>query len=151
MNHKARKAVAYCDGSAIGSNGGKKSKIGIGVVLFHDGKRSEWGRRVGVGDNNKGELLAIREVLRALLARDDHCHELTVIIYTDSEYARLALSKRGMDTEHWKVVADIKGMMAQFNKVHIRWVRGHGGHPENIRADRLAGIGSRRCQKPKNF
>jgi ribonuclease HI len=137
-----RHVKAWCDGSSWGSSNPKKAKAGIGVVILHEGKRIEYGRSAGKADCNRAEILAIREVLKVLLARDEFCHDLTVTIYTDSEYARMVLSKKGTSVENWKLVEDVKATMKEFGRIHLRWCKGHAGHKENVRADYLAGVGS---------
>ncbi len=94
--------------------------------------------------NNRMELLA---AIRALEALKRPCE---VALYTDSIYVRDGITKwiHGWRRNGWKT-ADRKPVKnaelwqelleaAAPHKVDWRWVKGHSGHPENERADRLA-------------
>lgn len=94
--------------------------------------------------NNRMELLA---AIRALEALKRPCE---VALYTDSIYVRDGITKwiHGWRRNGWKT-ADRKPVKnaelwqalldaAAPHKVDWRWVKGHAGHPENERADRLA-------------
>ena len=94
--------------------------------------------------NNRMELLA---AIRALEALKRPCE---VTLWTDSIYVRDGISKwiHGWRRNGWKT-ADRKPVKnaelwqalleaAAPHKVDWRWVKGHAGHPENERADRLA-------------
>ena len=97
--------------------------------------------------NNRMELLA---VIKGLSALKRNCH---VIIYTDSQYV-----KNGMETwiinwkkNGWKnskkeevknadLWQQLDALVAQHH-VTWAWVKGHAGHTENERADKLANKG----------
>jgi ribonuclease HI len=94
--------------------------------------------------NNRMELLA---AIRALEALKRPCE---VALYTDSIYVRDGITKwiHGWRKNGWKT-ADRKPVKnaelwqelleaAAPHKVDWRWVKGHAGHPENERADKLA-------------
>ncbi|MEO7828082.1 MAG: ribonuclease HI, partial [Allosphingosinicella sp.] len=94
--------------------------------------------------NNRMELLA---AIRALQALKRPCH---VALTTDSSYVRDGITKwiHGWRRNGWKT-ADRKPVKnaelwqelekaAAPHKVDWRWVKGHAGHPENERADKLA-------------
>ena len=94
--------------------------------------------------NNRMELLA---AIRALEALKRPCE---VVLHTDSIYVRDGITKwiHGWRRNGWKT-ADRKPVKnaelwqelldaAAPHKIDWRWVKGHAGHPENERADRLA-------------
>jgi ribonuclease HI len=94
--------------------------------------------------NNRMEMLA---AIRALQALKRPCE---VVLYTDSIYLRDGITKwiHGWRRNGWKT-ADRKPVKnaelwqelldaAEPHRIDWRWVKGHAGHPENERADRLA-------------
>jgi ribonuclease HI len=94
--------------------------------------------------NNRMELLA---AIRALEALKRPCE---VVLWTDSIYVRDGISKwiHGWQRNGWKT-ADRKPVKnaelwqellaaAAPHRIDWRWVKGHAGHPENERADKLA-------------
>ena len=94
--------------------------------------------------NNRMELMA---AIRALEALTKPCR---VTLSTDSKYVMDGLTKwiHGWQRNGWKT-ADRKPVKnadlwqellaaAAPHKIEWKWVRGHNGHPENERADRLA-------------
>ena len=94
--------------------------------------------------NNRMELLA---AIRGLEALKRPCK---VGLYTDSLYVRDGITKwvHGWKRNGWKT-ADRKPVKnaelwqalveaAAPHRIEWHWVRGHAGHPENERADRLA-------------
>jgi ribonuclease HI len=94
--------------------------------------------------NNRMELLA---AIRALEALKRPCH---VILTTDSVYVRDGITKWifGWQKNGWKTAARQPVKNAELwqellaavkpHKIDWRWVKGHAGHPENERADKLA-------------
>jgi len=94
--------------------------------------------------NNRMELTA---AIRALEALNKPCH---VLLSTDSRYVMDGLTKwiHGWRRNGWKT-ADRKPVKnadlwqellaaAARHRVEWKWVKGHAGHPDNERADRLA-------------
>jgi ribonuclease HI len=94
--------------------------------------------------NNRMEMLA---AIRALEALKRPCH---VLLYTDSIYVRDGITKwvHNWQRNNWRT-ADRKPvknaelwqdliLAAAPHRIEWRWVKGHSGHPENDRADRLA-------------
>ena len=94
--------------------------------------------------NNRMEMMAAIQALAALKRPSD------VLLTTDSQYLHKGLTewlagwkKRGWRTASRQPVknADLwQNLEAEVarHKVRWAWVRGHSGHPENERADRLA-------------
>lgn len=98
--------------------------------------------------NNRMELMAAIRGLE-LLTRPSVVH-----VHTDSQYLRNGITqwvprwkRRGWKTGSGSPVANrdlwvrLEAAAAP-HQVQWSWVRGHSGHPENERADELAGLGS---------
>ncbi len=94
--------------------------------------------------NNRMELMAAIEALNALT------RPCAVTLSTDSRYVMDGLTKwiHGWQKNGWKT-ADRKPVKnaelwqallaaAKPHKINWKWVKGHAGHPDNERADRLA-------------
>ncbi|MGH9576139.1 MAG: ribonuclease HI, partial [Terriglobales bacterium] len=104
--------------------------------------------------NNRMELTA---AIRALEALSRRC---AVAIYTDSTYLRDGITTWMADWKerNWRT-ADRKPVknqdlwqqldaLAAKHEIEWHWVRGHTGHPENERADRLANRGIDELRQP---
>lgn len=97
--------------------------------------------------NNRMELQAATAALATLKETLGRCH---VELYTDSEYVRRGITEwiDGWERNGWRT-ADKRPVrnqdlwqrlqqLAQEHNVNWHWLKGHGGHPLNERADRLA-------------
>lgn len=94
--------------------------------------------------NNRMELTAVIEGLSALTRPS------TVDLYSDSQYVLKGLSewmaswkKKGWRTASKEPVKNVDlwkrlDELIATHEVRFHWVRGHAGHPENERVDRLA-------------
>jgi len=133
----------HTDGACRGNPG----PGGWGAILRSGTTEKElWGGEM-LTTNNRMELTA---AIRALEALKRPC---SVRAYTDSEYLRRGVSewladwkRRGWKTADRKHVknADLWRQLDELASVHdVRWhwVKGHSGHPDNERADRLANRG----------
>ena len=133
----------YSDGACRGNPG----PGGWGVLLRYDGKEKElWGGEAAT-TNNRIELMAAIRALEALKRPS------RVRFYTDSLYVMKGISqwirdwkRRGWRTAEKKPVKNDDlwrrlDELAATHDIEWHWVRGHAGHPENERADKLANRG----------
>jgi ribonuclease HI len=133
----------YSDGACRGNPG----PGGWGALLRAKGAEKElWGGEADT-TNNRMELTAVIRALEALKRPS------RVRIYTDSQYVQKGISewihawkRKGWKTADKKPVknADLWRELDALAREHLiewHWVKGHAGHPENERADRLANKG----------
>jgi ribonuclease HI len=138
-----RVLLAACDGACSGNPG----PGGWGALLrFEDGSLREWGGHDPATTNNRMELTAALEVLRALRTLPRHPR---LVILTDSRYLIDGLQKwlPGWKRKGWRTASggsvlnrDLWEQLdgARLEGVELRHVRGHSGHPENDRCDAIA-------------
>ena len=134
---------AFTDGACSGNPG----PGGWGAVLqFGDHERELHG---GAADttNNRMELTAAIEALKAL---SEPCR---VSLTTDSNYVKDGITQwlANWKRNGWKTAAKkpVKNQdlwqaldhESSRHEIDWCWVKGHSGHPENERADRLANLG----------
>lgn len=131
----------YTDGACTGNPG----PGGYGVVILKHGKRQELSKGYRLTTNNRMELLA------AIVGLETLQQPSQVNLYTDSKYLSDAINKGWADrwrTNRWKKSDKGKVLnidlwkrllvLLDTHEVTIHWVKGHNGHPENERCDRLA-------------
>lgn len=130
----------YTDGACRGNPG----PGGWGVLLRWRSKERELFGAEPATTNNRMELMAAISALEALKRPS------RVVLHTDSVYLMQGITswlpqwlKRGWKTSAGKPVKNLdlwqrllKAMAP--HQIQWQWVRGHSGHPENERADRLA-------------
>lgn len=137
-----RKAVElYTDGACSGNPG----PGGWGAILKYKGVEKELSGGAEATTNNRMELTGVIEGLRALKEPCD------VTLYSDSRYVIDGLQKGW--AQKWKqnnwmrtktepaLNADLWEQLLALTQKHSLtyvWVKGHDGHPENERCDRLA-------------
>ncbi len=118
----------YTDGAATGNPG----PGGWGVVLCCGDLRKEMSGGYALTTNNRMELMAVIKGLEAI-----RWQGAEVEVCSDSQYVVKTLTegwKRKKNGDLWE---RLDALVARFN-VKFVWVKGHAGHPENERCDRLA-------------
>lgn len=133
----------YADGACKGNPG----PGGWGVLLRHGGREKTLYGGEAVTTNNRMELTAVIEALRALKRPS------RVALYTDSQYVQKGVTewlpnwkRRGWKTAGGTPVKNrdlwaILDELVSRHEVEWHWVRGHAGHAGNEEADRLANLG----------
>ncbi|CUR47190.1 ribonuclease HI [Alloalcanivorax xenomutans] len=133
----------FTDGACRGNPG----PGGWGALLRHGEHEKELFGGEPLTTNNRMELMA------AIVALETLKSPCRVVLTTDSQYVRQGITewmanwkRRGWRTASRQPVknADLWQRLDQAaapHEVEWRWVRGHSGHVENERADRLANRG----------
>ena len=141
----SHEVILYTDGACFGNPG----PGGWAYILCHvrTGRKKEGTGAEPQTTNNRMEMIAVIEGLKALRRR------CTVKVITDSQYVIQGLRdwlpgwkangwkrRRGRtllplaNDELWRELDRLTGQ----HDVHLEFVRGHTGHPENERCDTLA-------------
>jgi len=136
-----KKVDIFTDGACSGNPG----PGGWGAILRYGSKELELSGGENPTTNNRMELTAVIEALKKLNQKCD------ITIYTDSKYVadaflqgwiwnwmkngwKKADKKPVLNPELWQeLIREI-----QKHEYKIIWVKGHAGHPENERCDKLA-------------
>lgn len=138
-----KKIEIFTDGACRGNPG----PGGWGVILRYEGKEKELYGGEPQSTNNRMELQAAIEGLKAL---KETCE---VVLTTDSVYVKNGITtwlpgwkKKGWKTSNKKPVKNVDLWQAldeqnQRHQVDWQWVKGHSGHRENEMADQLANRG----------
>ena len=137
------KVEIYTDGACKGNPG----VGGWGAVLRANGQEKELFGGEAATTNNRMELMAVIEALKALT------RECDAVVYTDSSYVQKGISEwiHGWKRNGWKT-SDKKPVknedlwreldqLATRHRISWHWVRGHAANPGNERADELANQG----------
>jgi len=131
----------YTDGACSGNPG----PGGWGAVLRYNRTEKEISGGAANTTNNRMELSGVIEAFRLL---KEPCE---VLLCSDSKYVCDAISKgwaKGWQKNNWRksdkkpaLNADLwEALLALLDqhRVTVQWIKGHAGHPENERCDRLA-------------
>jgi ribonuclease HI len=141
----------FTDGACSGNPG----PGGWGAILRYGTREREIAGGEAATTNNRMEMLA------AIMALEALTEPVEAHIHTDSQYLQLGISgwleawkARGWKTADKKPVKNVDlwrrlEAAAARHRVRWHWIRGHAGHPENERADRLARQGMKPFLKKK--
>ncbi|MCX2733965.1 ribonuclease HI [Saccharopolyspora sp. NFXS83] len=137
-----KRVELFTDGACSGNPG----PGGWGVVLRYGDHERELHGGERATTNNKMELTAVIEGLAALTRPMPH-----VRVFSDSTYVLKGISEwmKGWKRNGWKTSAKqpvknaelwqrLDAEVQRHGEVEWNWVKGHSGHPENERADKLA-------------
>lgn len=136
-----KKIEIFTDGACSGNPG----HGGWGAILRFEGHEKELSGGDANTTNNRMELTACIEALKAL---KEPCE---VVLTTDSQYVvnsveqgwaqswknngwRKADKKPALNPDLWDALL----LLLSVHKVSFNWIKGHAGHPENERCDTLA-------------
>lgn len=136
-----KKVYIYTDGACSGNPGAG----GWGAILRYGSVEKELSGAEPDTTNNRMELTAIISALEAL---KEPCE---VILTTDSKYVCDGMNlgwarswrskgwvksdrKPALNPDLWERLLEL----SEKHKITFVWVKGHAGHPENERCDRLA-------------
>ena len=131
----------YTDGACSGNPG----PGGWGAILEYKGTEKELSGGAANTTNNRMELTAVIEGLKAL---KEPC---TVELYSDSKYVidalqkgwaeswrsngwRKADKKPALNPDLWEQLLEL----TERHTMHYHWVKGHADNPKNNRCDQLA-------------
>ena len=135
------KVDMFTDGACSGNPG----PGGWGTILRSNGVEKEMCGGEANTTNNRMELLAVINGLSALKRKCE------VTIYTDSQYVVNGITKgwaQSWKANGWRkkdkkpaLNADLWDMLLNLLSQHeysFVWLKGHDGHPENERCDKMA-------------
>ena len=140
-SEKINEVEIFTDGACRGNPG----PGGWAAILRYKGLEKELCGGEAMTTNNRMELTAVIEGLAAL---KEPCR---VTLTSDSKYVIDAVQKgwaRSWKKNGWRKADKKPALNADlwdklltlldFHEVHLVWVHGHQGHPENERCDQLA-------------
>ncbi len=131
----------FTDGACSGNPGAG----GWGAILRCRDTEKELSGAAPETTNNRMELTAVIEALSALKK------ECNITLYTDSRYVMDGITKwlPNWKNNNWKTAnkkSEVKNIdlwqkldsLIKGHEIRWVWVKGHNGHPENERVDKLA-------------
>ena len=127
----------YTDGASSGNPG----PGGYGIVLKCGSVEKEMSGGFALTTNNRMELLAVIKGLEAIKWTNAEVH-----VVSDSSYVVKAINEGWLVTWKNRGYARVKKPdlwmrlepLLRLHRVAFHWIKGHAGHPENERCDRLA-------------
>lgn len=141
VNNQLKSIQIFTDGACKGNPG----PGGWGAILKYKGHEKEISGGENPTTNNRMEITA---VIKALELLKEPC---SITLYSDSQYVCNAISKGwakkwqqnnwmrnkkepALNPDLWETLL----RLLERHELEIVWVKGHAGHPENERCDRLA-------------
>lgn len=153
MSQKCKEKVKlYTDGSCKGNPGAG----GWGAILEYKGADFEMSGGEAETTNNRMEITAVIEGLRALK------RPCSVDVYSDSKYVVDAINlgwvlkwkangwmrnrtEKALNPDLWKELLSL----LETHEVTFNWIKGHNGNPKNERCDALAVKEAKKQEKIK--
>jgi len=149
LEKQVRKQITlYCDGSSLGNPG----PGGYGGILEYHGRQKEYSGGDTYTTNNRMELQGVIEGLKLL---KEPCN---VEVVSDSSYVVKAINewldgwikkgfKKVKNVDLWQRYLEV----SKPHQIHATWIKGHDGHLENERCDKLARDEAERIKKSMNL
>jgi ribonuclease HI len=125
--------VAYTDGACSGNPGAGAWAYRI---EWPDGSVEEAAGAEPMTTNNREELKAVREALRAVRTRTDDDRDWRIVVRTDSLGVINWLTRNWKRKANLDLYPEIDALVD--DRVRFEHVRGHSGEPGNERVDSLA-------------
>lgn len=134
------KTIVYTDGSSRGNPG----PGGWGSIVISSKEVKELGGREDMTTNNRMELMAAIEGVRAADPKD------SIVVYSDSQYVIKGITEwiEGWQAKGWRnsqkkavLNRDLWEMLLEVThnkKIEWKFVRGHEDNAGNIRCDEIA-------------
>ncbi|MCM1177997.1 MAG: ribonuclease HI [Clostridium sp.] len=124
-----------------GASSGNPGPGGYGAILRCGAREMELSGGFALTTNNRMELLAVIKGLEAIRWKNAEVH-----VYSDSSYVVKSVNEGWLFNWERKGFAKAKNPdlwmrflgLYRLHRVSFHWVKGHAGHPENERCDRLA-------------
>ena len=144
-----KEVIIYTDGACSGNPG----PGGWGTILDYKGRQKELSGGERQTTNNRMELTAVIEGLKALREK------CIVTVITASKYVSDGINlgwARSWKANNWRKkdkkpalnpeLWDELLSLIDSHVVTVKWIKGHAGHPENERCDKLAVAQSQKFQ-----
>ncbi|WP_270738929.1 ribonuclease HI [Massilioclostridium coli] len=145
-----KKVDIYTDGACSGNPGAG----GWGAILRYGAHEKELSGGEAQTTNNRMELTA---VIQALSLLKEPCQ---VVVHSDSKYIIDAIQQgwaikwkangwmrnkkeKALNPDLWQQLLQL----LEVHQVEFYWIKGHAGHPENERCDRMAVAESQRYRQ----
>jgi ribonuclease HI len=140
-----KKVTIYTDGACYGNPG----PGGWAALICLDGNERMLSGGEHATTNNRMELTAALKALQGIQESQ------SAAVYTDSEYLRLGITEwladwkannwrrqggRLANKDLWQKLDEI----ISGRKIEWHWIKGHAGHPQNERVDRMARVALRK-------
>lgn len=145
-----KEVIIYTDGACSGNPG----PGGWGTILDYKGRQKELSGGERQTTNNRMELTAVIEGLKALREK------CIVTVITDSKYVSDGINlgwARSWKANNWRKKDKKPALNPELwdellslidnHVVTVKWIKGHAGHPENERCDKLAVAQSQKFQQ----
>ncbi len=141
MNSNKNYIEIYTDG-ACSENPGKG---GWAAILLYNNHRKELWKAYRKTTNNRMELMAIIEALKAI--KPEWRKTVPVVVYSDSQYIVKSINQRYIynwiikqfknvkNPDLWK---ELINLIHQYGNIKFVWVKGHGDNSLNNQCDKLA-------------
>jgi ribonuclease HI len=137
-----RTVIVYTDGACSGNPGAGGWAYRI---EWPDGTVEEAAGAEPATTNNREELKAVREALRAIRARIGDDPDWRIVVRTDSLGVINWLTRKWKRNKNLDLFPTIDPLVDR--RVHFEHVRGHSGDPGNDRVDELAVAAYRELQQ----